>query len=184
MLQLYNSDKHAISYTTDQYENIIKILGVHDTDRIVSISNLSYHELHKYARSTQSRGLQYFILPNSEDAEGEMSITRKSMSYTNKEVKESIQEIINQLEVADRVLSHNDLSKLSNDFEAIIDSGKIVQVKRDYKGTDYFKISTGMMFSILFMSVASVMNMLMFKHYLSGYRGSAGVSDFKKVFIN
>ena len=177
-----------LEHETDEsqnYEKMMKLLGVNDADRIISISNLSFQSLKLHARKNNIRELHYYILPNFEDSEGDLPVHQNRKNYTNSEVKESIKHILNNLEIADCVLRKHDINKLGDDFEALVESGKIVKIKDKLSLKDKIKHTSFVGFSAIFFITAMLMNIFVLSIFMK--RGSPsplpGVLEIRKIVL-
>ena len=133
-LKLVKKTKSSLKFGSEYYSTIMQLQKLHQFDKIVSISSLSVNQLMKFAKDKESRELQYFILPETENAD-----QGKFTSFTYKETRSSTLEILKSLEIAEDALSVQDIdpNRIGHDFEALIKAGKIYNLKTEYRTIDY-----------------------------------------------
>lgn len=176
----------VVSYGSSYYNTIMNLQKNQKFDQVVSISGLSANHLIKFARGREIREMQYFILPNSEDAEKKLSTQRKNKNYTNKEVRGSALDIMTKLDLADDALTKippND-SNLGYDFEALIKSGKIYNVKSQMKAKEQMKYWVLILGAIGIFAFGSAMNVFMMSFSFSKGGQKGTFYDLKKVYLD
>ena len=127
-------------------------------DNIVSISPLSVQNLRKFAESNEVKEIHWFLLPGEAK-----TAVGKIKNIPNKEVKSVALSILKTLEFSEDAINTVKIgpTTVSDDFEAMIMSSKIYNLKSEMKTFDYLKIGSWILISLGLFSVASVINVHM-----------------------
>ncbi|CAI2374544.1 unnamed protein product [Moneuplotes crassus] len=143
--------------------NLISLQKEFKFDNIVSVSPLSITNLRKYAKRNEIRDMHWFLLPLEED-----TAKTRLFNVPNKILRKTCIEVISSLPFSKDSLNPIPTTEanISDDFEALIKSAEILNLKVEPNSISHFKIILWLLFAFSILGCASFvnLNLLMLAH--------------------
>lgn len=188
-MKLIDSSSEGAATGSEYYQKITALQKQFDFDTLISVSQMSINNLTNFAKRNDIKELHHFILPGDCIHEDKISPSDKATNFTSKEVKKVSLEILGQLEFTEDSIEKTPVNRmdLGKEFEAVIKSGKIYNLKASMGSITQAKLVLGIFIGMFtFVVLFSINNYLLkisLQNQLILKISTPNYNDYKNIFI-